>query len=67
VNGQQFIELMDEVPRILSNALVEKTELTIYRQNRLKELQGKKHALKRVRPQSGNLDLYGAEATKLAN
>jgi hypothetical protein len=62
VDGQQFIELMDEVPRVVSKTLVEKTELTIYRQNRLKELQGKKHARKRLRPQSGNLGLTKEDA-----
>jgi hypothetical protein len=53
---------MNEVSEMIFKALMNKTKLIIYRQNKLKELQSKKHARKRVRAQSSNLRLIKKNA-----
>ncbi len=65
VNDQHFNNLMNEVSKMIFKILIEKTRFIIYRIDRLKELQNKKHVRKRIRSQSSNLRLIKKNAKQV--
>ncbi len=64
-DDQQFNDLMKKISKMIFKTLIEKRKFKIYRQNRLKNLQSKKLARKRVRSVSSNLRLIKKNAKRV--